>query len=319
MNIKSFLKLVEIQTKVASVIPYLIGTFYALYRYENFNLKNAIIMFLSMLIFDMTTTAINNYMDYSKAIKKEGYGYETHNAIVSNNLSPKLVRVTILIMLSIAAVLGLLLVKNTNIIVLLIGGISFIIGITYSFGPIPISRTPFGEIFSGLTMGFIITFLAIYIHIFDSGILSINFNQLSNISINFNIIELISIFIICLSPIMGISNIMLANNICDIEEDIENKRYTLPIYIGKKNALKIFKWLYYIGFISIVLGVLLRVLPMVSIVTILVIKLVQKNINRFNKIQTKKDTFGLAVKNFIVTNLVYALTILVGFIFNLIS
>ena len=236
MNIKSFLKLVEIQTKVASVIPYLLGTFYALYRYDNFNIKNAIIMFLSMIIFDMTTTAINNYMDYAKAIKKEGYGYETHNAIVSYNLNPKFVRLIIFIMLVIAAALGILLVKNTNIIVLLIGVISFIIGITYSFGPIPISRTPFGEIFSSLAMGFVITFLSIYIHVFDTGILTINFSNLSNVSINFNIIDLINIFIVSLSPIMGIANIMLANNICDIDDDIENKRYTLPIYIGKENA-----------------------------------------------------------------------------------
>ena len=316
MNIKSFLKLVEIQTKVASVIPYLLGTFYALYRYDNFNIKNAIIMFLSMIIFDMTTTAINNYMDYAKAIKKEGYGYETHNAIVSYNLNPKFVRLIIFIMLVIAAALGILLVKNTNIIVLLIGVISFIIGITYSFGPIPISRTPFGEIFSSLAMGFVITFLSIYIHIFDTGILTINFSNLSNVSINFNIIDLINIFIVSLSPIMGIANIMLANNICDIDDDIENKRYTLPIYIGKERALKLFKWLYYIGFISIVIGVLTRVLPVISIVTLLVLKLVQENINKFNKLQTKKDTFVLAVKNFVVTNLVYALTILGGVILS---
>lgn len=316
MNIKSFLKLVEIQTKVASVIPYLLGTFYALYRYDNFNIKNAIIMFLSMIIFDMTTTAINNYMDYAKAIKKEGYGYETHNAIVSYNLNPKFVRLIIFIMLVIAAALGILLVKNTNIIVLLIGVISFIIGITYSFGPIPISRTPFGEIFSSLAMGFVITFLSIYIHVFDTGILTINFSNLSNVSINFNIIDLINIFIVSLSPIMGIANIMLANNICDIDDDIENKRYTLPIYIGKERALKLFKWLYYIGFISIVIGVLTRVLPVISIVTLLVLKLVQENINKFNKLQTKKDTFVLAVKNFVVTNLVYALTILGGVILS---
>ncbi|MCF0148224.1 MAG: 1,4-dihydroxy-2-naphthoate polyprenyltransferase [Clostridium sp.] len=312
MNIKSFLKLVEIQTKVASVIPYLIGTFYALYRYDDFNLKNAIIMFLSMIIFDMTTTAINNYMDYAKAIKKEGYGYETHNAIVSHNLNPKAVRFLIYTMLVIAAALGLLLVKNTNIIVLLIGAISFVIGVAYSFGPIPISRTPFGEIFSGLAMGFIITFLSVYIHIFDTSVLSININGLSNININLNFIELISIFIICISPIMGISNIMLANNICDIDEDIENKRYTLPIYIGKENALKVFKWLYYIGFISIFIAVVFRVLPVVSLVTLLVLKVVQGNINKFNKLQTKKDTFILAVKNFVITNLVYAITILAG-------
>ncbi len=317
MDIKIFLKLVEIQTKVASVIPYLVGTFYALYRYDNFNLKNAIIMFLSMIIFDMTTTAINNYMDYAKAVKKEGYGYETHNAIVSHNLNPKAVRLLIYAMLIIAAALGLLLVKNTNIIVLLIGAISFVVGITYSFGPIPISRTPFGEIFSGLAMGLIITFLSIYIHIFDTGVLNININELSNININFNLIELISIFIICLSPIMGISNIMLANNICDIDEDIENKRYTLPIYIGKEKALKVFKWLYYIGFISIFIAVVLRVLPVVSLVTLLVLKVVQGNINKFNKLQTKKDTFVLAVKNFVITNLVYALTILAGLIIKL--
>ena len=143
MNISSFLKLVEIQTKVASVIPFLLGSFYAFYKYENFSVKNAIIMFLSMIIFDMTTTAINNYIDYTKAIKKEGYGYETHNAIVSNNLNPKGVRYLIYCMLLISAGLGLLLVKNTNIVVLLLGGLAFLIGILYTFGPIPISRTPF--------------------------------------------------------------------------------------------------------------------------------------------------------------------------------
>ena len=318
MNIKSFLKLVEIQTKVASVIPYLLGTFYALYRYDNFNAKNAIIMFLSMIIFDMTTTAINNYMDYAKAIKKEGYGYETHNAIVSYKLNPKIVRLTIIVMLVVATLLGLLLVKNTNIIVLLIGAISFVIGITYSFGPIPISRTPFGEIFSGLAMGFIITFLSVYIHVFDAEILNLNFNNLSSININLNIIELINIFLISLSPIMGIANIMLANNICDIEEDIVNKRYTLPIYIGKERALKLFEWLYYIGFISIVIAIITKALPIVSIVTLLVLKLVQGNINKFKKLQTKKDTFVLAVKNFVITNLVYALTILIGVVLHFI-
>jgi len=318
MNIKSFLNLVEIRTKVASVIPFLLGTFYAIYRFDTFNVKNAIIMFSSMIIFDMTTTAINNYIDYSKAIKKEGYGYETHNAIVSHNLNPKIVRATIFTMLIMATALGLLLVKNTNIIVLLIGAVSFVIGITYSFGPIPISRTPFGEIFSGLAMGFIITFLTIYIHVFDTGILNISFNELSNISISFNIIELINIFLISLCPIMGISNIMLANNICDIEDDIENKRYTLPIYIGKENALKLFKFLYYIGFIAIVIGVLIGALPTISIVTLLALKLVQGNINKFNKLQTKKDTFILAVKNFVITNIVYALTILGGVLLQLI-
>lgn len=315
MNIYKFLKLVEIQTKVASIIPFFIGSFYTIYKYKDFNLKNAIIMFLSMIIFDMTTTAINNYMDYVKAIKKDGYGYEHHNAIVKYKLNPKMVKVIIILMLIIAAILGLFLVKNTNIIVLLIGIISFIIGITYSFGPIPISRTPFGEILSGLAMGFIITFLSIYIHIFDNGILSIDFINLNNIIVRINIIEIMQIILVSTPAIIGIANIMLANNICDIEEDIENKRYTLPIYIGKERALILFKVLYYIGFVSIIINVLLNILPAICLVALLSIKIVQVNVKRFNIIQTKKDTFVLSVKNFIIMNFLYAITILVSIMF----
>ncbi|MBU3105911.1 1,4-dihydroxy-2-naphthoate polyprenyltransferase [Clostridium gasigenes] len=313
MNIQSFLKLVEIQTKVASVIPFMIGTSYAIFKFDNFNIKNAFLMFLAMIFFDMTTTAINNYMDYKKAIKKDGYGYETHNAVVSYNINPKTVRVTIYIMLVIAAVLGIVLVENTDIVVLALGMVSFTIGILYSFGPIPISRTPFGEILSGLTMGFIITFISVYIHIFDFNIIKITLSLSSNLlGLSLNINELVAIFIVSIPAIVGISNIMLANNICDIEEDIENKRYTLPIYIGKENALKIFKALYYIGFISIIVGVVFRILPWISLVTLIALKPINNNINEFMKLQTKKDTFILAVKNFVAMNGIYIVTIIVG-------
>ncbi|MBU5454913.1 1,4-dihydroxy-2-naphthoate polyprenyltransferase [Caproiciproducens sp. MSJ-32] len=314
MKIKSFLKLVEIQTKAASVIPYLLASLFVYYRYNTFNFKNAIIMFFSMLIFDMTTTAINNYIDYAKAIKKEGFGYESHNAIVRDKLNPDHVRYLIYIMLGIAALLGLLLVANTNIVVLLLGALAFLIGITYTFGPIPISRTPFGEVFSGLAMGFLLTFITMYIHVFDKGILNINYSNLNSINIVFNLKELIILFIVCLPAITGIANIMLANNICDIEDDIVNKRYTLPIYIGKENALKLFKWLYYIGYIAIVIAVVIRVLPLYSLLSVLVLKKVKENIDKFNELQTKKDTFGLAVENFALTNIVLAITILVGVI-----
>ena len=76
MKLKSFLKLVEIQTKAASMVPFALGTFWALYRYDEFNLTNFLLMFVSLLCFDMATTAVNNYMDYKKARKVYGYNYE---------------------------------------------------------------------------------------------------------------------------------------------------------------------------------------------------------------------------------------------------
>ena len=65
---KAFLKLVEIQTKLASQLPLLLGTGYVLYAYETFSIRNFVFMFLSLLTFDMATTAINNYMDFKKSI-----------------------------------------------------------------------------------------------------------------------------------------------------------------------------------------------------------------------------------------------------------
>ena len=314
MGIISFLKLVEIQTKVASIIPYLVGTVFALYKFDNFNMKNAILLFLSMIIFDMTVTAINNYVDYIKAIKQEGFGYEEHNAITKYGLKPKTVLGIIIVMLIVSSLLGILLFLNTNIIILLVGLVCFTIGIFYSFGPIPISRTPFGEIFSGVTMGFFITFLAIYIHIFDKGILNISIID-GNFELMINLKVIISIFVISIPLIVGISNIMLANNICDMEDDFINRRFTLPIYIGKENALTIFKCLYYIGFVGISIAVILKVLPIVSLLTLLVLIQINKNIKSFYILQSKKDTFILAVKNFILLNVTYIFTIVLGILF----
>ena len=314
MRISSFLKLVEIQTIVASLIPYMLGTMFALYKFDNFNMKEGILFFLSMVFFDMTTTAINNYVDYTKAIKKEGFGYEQHNAIGRDNLNLKIVKYVIITMLSISIALGLVLFFETDITVFIIGVICFSIGIFYSYGPIPISRTPFGEIFSGLTQGFLLTFLVVYIHTYDQGIINLEMsNEIVKLLVNMKLI--IGIFIISMPVVTGISNIMLANNVCDMEDDLENKRYTLPIYIGKEKALQVFKFTYYIGFISIVIGVVTGLLPLVSLFALIAFKPINNNMKEFFKLQSKKDTFVLSIKNFVISNVIYIGTLVFGTVF----
>lgn len=308
MSPASFLKLVEIQTKVASVIPFALGTVYVIYRFQSFNLKNFILMFISLLTFDMATTAVNNYIDYKKAYKTHGFNYESHNAIVRDRLTERSVISVIFILLSIATVFGIILFLNTDIIILLLGALSFMIGISYSFGPVPISRTPLGEAFSGLFMGLVITFISAYIHVFEQGIILAAFRE-GTLKLTINVTELLYILLISVPAIVGIANIMLANNICDIEDDIENKRYTLPIYIGKANALKVFKSLYYIAYFDMLVLFLLRVMPPIYLLSLLTIIPVTKNIMLFYKKQTKKDTFVLAVKNFVLMNMAQVLFI----------
>lgn len=310
MTLKGFLGFVEIQTKAASVIPFALGTTYSLYRYESFNLKNFIIMFISLITFDMATTAINNYCDYKKAKTNEGYNYIVKNAIEKYNIRQSTALCIIFTLLIIATLAGIKLSLNTNIVVLIIGIVSFMAGILYTFGPIPISRMPLGEVFSGIFMGFIITFLAIYIHIYNENLVTLMYQD-SILKININIFEMFYIFLVCIPAINGIANIMLANNICDVEEDIINKRFTLPYYIGRKGASKLFKILYYISYVDILILVILKVLPATCLLVFFTLVQINTNIKSFYKEPVKSKTFVLAVKNFALINLAYISSILI--------
>ncbi len=318
MTLISYLKLVEIQTKVASVFPFLIGSIYALFRFEKFNIMNFVIMFISLIPIDMATTAINNYFDYKKAKKKHGFNYESHNAIVKYDLKDSTVLVTIGILIIVATIFGIILYMRTNIIVLLLGAISFFAGIMYSFGPISISRTPLGELFSGVFMGFIIVFISTYIHTFEDNIITLIYSS-GILKISVNIKEMFFITLVSIPTILTISNIMLANNICDIEDDIENKRYTLPIYIGKVNALKLYKALYFMIYIDIVILLLLKVEPIISSILLVTLIPVNKNIKLFSEKQTKKDTFVLSVKNFLIINATHVLLLGTSVVIGLIK
>lgn len=297
LTIKKFFDLVEIKTKLASMIPFILGTFYAVYRYKSFNLTNFTVMFISLLTFDMATTAINNYIDHTKSNNNS-----VHNSLTYKyGVNESKVLLIIFTLLAIAIVTGVILTLNTNIVVLLIGIVSFTVGVFYTFGPIPISRMPLGEVFSGFFMGFIILFLSVYIHIYNTNIIS--FVYKSNIlSIGINVIEIIIIFLLSIPAICCIANIMLANNICDVEEDIKNNRFTLPYYLGKPMASKLFASLYYISYIDILVLVLLKVLPLESLLVFLTFKAVYKNIKLFEKKPVKNENFVVAIKNFVLIN-----------------
>ncbi len=302
MTIKAFLGYVEIRTKLASVIPFLLGTAYMYYKFHTFDLINGLLMFVSLLLFDMTTTAINNYMDYRTAIKREGYGFEEHNAMVRDNISVRTAKSIIFAMLILAASLGFVLFLRTNIIVLLLGMLSFAIGVCYTFGPLPISRTPFGEIFSGLAMGFIIPFLAVYIHVYESQFIVSSFTGSGIWSLSIDALEIIKLFIVMTPAVMCISNIMLANNICDMEDDNANGRKTFALWVGEKGALNTFAISYVIGYVAIAMTVVFQILPVFYGIGLLSAIVVARHVKIFKNKHIKAETFVLSVKNFMLVN-----------------
>jgi 1,4-dihydroxy-2-naphthoate octaprenyltransferase len=313
MNIKAILKFVEIQTKVASVFPAILGIMYGYYRYGRLEWENALLMFFSLLCIDMMTTGINNFMDYKRAIKKEGYGYEEHNALGKGDLTESQAIKVIYALMTLGVISGIGLVYRTDFVVFIIGAISFGVGVLYSWGPLPISRTPLGELVSGLFMGFIIFFLGVYISVSDLGFVVLH---VSGMVLNFsvNIKEVLVLFFASLPLVTGIANIMLANNICDMEDDIVNKRYTLPLYLGKEMGLRIFNTLYILGYLSIVGMIVSRNLPFMTVLILLTALPVYRMVNLFNQRQDKAETFVIAVKSFVLISLSYVLALGLGIV-----
>jgi len=314
MSIKSFLKLVEIQTKIASVTPFAFGVVYTLFRYGTFNVLSVLFFFISMLCFDMFTTALNNYKDYKRAIKREGYNYELHNAISKYKLRESTVIITIITLFTLATAFGVLTFIRSDIWMLILGMMCFGIGIIYSAGPLPVSRTPLGEIFSGGTMGLMIPFLVVYASIYGQKPISLALEgEIINLSLNWALI--LPILLSSLPAVFCIANIMLANNICDIEDDFTNKRYTLPILIGRRKALYLFAAIYILSYLDIILCVILGYLPPVSLLTLLAAYKVYKNVKAFFELQTKKDTFALSVMNLVLIMFPLIVTVLLAVIF----
>jgi 1,4-dihydroxy-2-naphthoate octaprenyltransferase len=208
--------------------------------------------------------------------------------------------------------LGIYLTVQCGIVVLLLGMLCFAVGIFYTFGPAPISRTPYGEAASGLVMGYLIPFLAIFIGAPRGSLLEINLAALPLVSISMNALEVIFVLLVSTPLALTIANIMLANNICDVEKDVSINRYTLPYHMGNKNALRLFAGLYYMAFAVIGLVSIMGIVPIWGILGLFALIPVSRNIRVFEQRQVKSETFTLSVMNFLLINAGFALLIGVG-------
>lgn len=285
MLIQRFFSFVEIKTKIASLLPFLLGLVYVAYQSGSVNWLLTGLFFVSMTLFDMTTTALNNYIDTKASGTDLPFRRKTALTIL-------------LLLLVLAALSGLLLALLTSPVVFLTGAACFFVGIVYTFGPAPISRMPLGEVFSGFFMGFFIPFLVVTIN--SPALAPVRLAwQAPLLTFDIHLAELMRLLLLTVPPMMGIANIMLANNICDVDHDVAIDRFTLPYYLGPRRSLFLFAALYAVSFIALIATALLDILPVYTLLTLAALLPLQKNIRLFFVRQVKSETFPLSVANFI--------------------
>lgn len=303
MKPKVFLEFVEIKSLIASVLPFVLGSLYAVYNYHQVHLAYLCLFFVASSLFHMATNANDNYQDFVHAPRNDANQafLEDTNVVGANQISIKQARTLTFGLGGVSLILGLWLVTQTGLPLLWMGIYSYAVGYFYAGGPKPISSGPFGEFFSGFTMGFMIFWISVYINTYD--VAAITWLSTFNVLISAGL------------AIFAISNIMLANNICDMDEDIALGRHTIVSYLGKPVMLQVFAWSYIVGYLCLMIAVWIGVLPKLSLLTLLSVIPVLKNTRQFMHKQVKRETFILAIKNASIICLSFVVFMGLGLIF----
>nr|WP_305146595.1 UbiA family prenyltransferase [Anaerovorax odorimutans] len=267
------------------MFAFLMGLAFLYYRDQQIHWKLTLLFFAGMFLFDLTTTAINNYIDT-----------KTNDQELTLPRKPAFAALMILLCVSTAC--GIFLAYLTDIVVLLTGGLCFLGGILYTWGPVPISRLPLGEALSGIFYGLLIPFLLLYINMPEGTFLKLALSS-GELVITLHIMPLIGLLLLSAAPACATANIMLANNICDVERDVLVKRYTLAYYLGKKRALLLFSATYYAVYAVHLVMIIIGILPPLCLLFFITLIPVVKNIRVFRKTQNKETTFLCSIKNYI--------------------
>jgi len=273
MSFKSIIKLMDIKTLVAGLVPVILGSIYSKYAFGKLNVFYLILLIVAMILIQSATNMINDYFDFKRGADSNKSTDE--KALVSGEITPKQVLIIICLYQVIAFIIGIFLASQTSYYILLVAILGGIISILYACGPLPISYTPIGETVSGVTMGIGITTTVIYI---QSGIFNLN------------------TILVAVPTSLFIGTILLTNNLSDIKEDREAGRKTLPIIIGIKNAEKL--WIFNVVMLLVLTFglVLMHIYPIVVLVPIILLfpyKSILSFLSYEKSIHTKGRSMGL--------------------------
>ncbi|MGL4589615.1 MAG: hypothetical protein ACRCUP_05215, partial [Mycoplasmatales bacterium] len=154
--IKYLFDFIEIRTKLISLMIYFVSLSYLLINQIELNYLSMGLFLVAMIAFDSCVTAINSY--YSLKYEPTPTAADLNKLKMMDQLkiSHRFNLSIIIFLLTVSLSIGVYLIIVSGINILIYGTICLIIGVIYSYGPLPICRTPLGEAASGLTMGFFI-------------------------------------------------------------------------------------------------------------------------------------------------------------------
>lgn len=234
MTLRQLLRIVEIRTKIVSVSGLAIGISYTWFVSGPPPLPETLLLSSAVLAVDMATTGFNTFFDFFTGVDSRSFNLEADKVLIHEDVAAGPALLVSLLLYLLASVLGLVLAIRTSLWLIPIGAICMLVGFAYNAGPLPISRTPLGELFAGGFLGWALISLIIWtLHPPGAPVDSL---------------------LIGLPSLLMVASILTVNNTCDMQGDQRSGRKTLTILIGHNASQAL---IYVLGALSYIVALVL--------------------------------------------------------------
>ena len=262
--IQELIPLTRPRTLAAALGPTILGAAFSYYAFGALHgtglaIFHTVLIFLAVVSAQIIANLWNELKDFKSGLDA-GQKIGNAGSLTRGAVKPKLISTMIKVLMIVPIIIGLYLSATITWWYIPAGIICILISFLYSGGPKPISRTPFGEISSGIAMGFAIVLITGYAWT----------RELS-----------LAFLIPALPATLLVGSIMLTNNIRDIRNDENHGRRTLPIVLGRDRAISLMSITYIFNFIWIGAWIYLKVLPIPALLALIAIIPAFKTINIF--------------------------------------
>ena len=262
--IQELIPLTRPRTLAAALGPTILGAAFSYYAFGALHgtglaIFHTVLIFLAVVSAQIIANLWNELKDFKSGLDA-GQKIGNAGSLTRGAVTPKLISTMIKVLMIVPIIIGLYLSATITWWYIPAGIICILISFLYSGGPKPISRTPFGEISSGIAMGFAIVLITGYAWT----------RELS-----------LAFLIPALPATLLVGSIMLTNNIRDIRNDESHGRRTLPIVLGRDRAISLMSITYIFNFIWIGAWIYLKVLPIPALLALIAIIPAFKTINIF--------------------------------------
>lgn len=281
MTWKLFSELTEIKTAPLDLMWVVYAAAFSYYQFGDFNWIYVLPCMVLVIFFHLIVNMQNNYMDYKNSSTKGDYRTKT-STIGTSGIALSVVKKWLIGLSILPMVGGLILAYYTGWPTLVIGLIATVFGLGYSGGPKPLNSTILCEFSVAFPIAICIPTTYVYL-----GTLGVH---------NFDGKLLLLIVLASLPNFFAFFATQLANNICDVDQDVLNGRKTMVSYIGVSKALKVYWGLMTASFVAVIVAVIFGAAAWIDLLTLAFFYVVYQNTKIINTNQNKKEIYGVIVK-----------------------